>query len=177
MEHINQDELVNRAIGLSADAGYVDVIKLAKLLDINVFFATDESEDFNACIEKDLETKKYNILVNPTQPLERQRFSIAHELAHFVLHKDTLDKKGKLNRDPEDFMTKTEEDKADKLAAEILMPIPILQKYTEEIGLNKKEEIKRDIIEKIAIYFKVSRTVAVIKLRELKFFVPYVSFA
>lgn len=176
MDRITSINLVNRAIGISADTGgYVDVIKLAKLLDIDVFLGTNDNEDFHAKIEKDHETNRYNIVVNPTQPFERQRFSIAHELAHFVLHKSKLDELGRLNRD--DSLNKMQEDKADELAAEILMPTQLLEKYLKELGLDKKQEVKKNIIENVASYFKVSKTVAAIKLRELKFYVPFTSFA
>jgi len=177
VDAVKSYELVNRAIGLSEGVGYVDVIKLANNLGVDVFLSTNESENFNACIEKDSETNRYNIVINPAQPYERQRFSIAHELAHFTLHKNKLDELGKLNRDPDDVVTKTEESHADHLAAEILMPTQLVEKYTEEIGLNKDQEVKRVVIEKIASFFKVSKTVAAIKLRELKYFVPYTSFA
>lgn len=178
METINPTSLIDRAIGITADTtGYVDVIKLAQLLDIDVFLGTDSHEDFNAKIEVDPETKRYTIIVNPAQPFERQRFSIAHELAHFVLHKDTLDTLGSLNRAPGDIINKRQEQKADELAAEILMPTSLVEKYATEIGLDKKGEVKKNIIENVATYFIVSRTVAAIKLRELKYFVPFTSFA
>lgn len=178
MDTIKPAGLINQAIGITADTtGYVDVIKLAKLLDIDVFLGTNSNEDFNAKIELDKASKRYTIIVNPDQPFERQRFSIAHELAHFVLHRDLIDRFGSLNRDPDDIINKAQEQKADELAAEVLMPTLLLEKYTNELGLDKKEEIKKNIIEKVASYFRVSRTVAAIKLRELKFFVPFTSFA
>lgn len=177
MEQIATTDLINKAIALSEEKGYIDVTKLAKLYGIQVFLSTNESEDFNACIEYDNKTGEYRILVNPTQPYERQRFSIAHELAHYILHKEKLDREGRLNRSPEDQVNKTEDNKADKLAAEILMPTVLVEKYSEENNISKTQQITKEIIEKIASVFKVSKTVAAIKLRDLKFYVPFTSFA
>ncbi|HSX10071.1 MAG TPA: ImmA/IrrE family metallo-endopeptidase [Candidatus Saccharimonadales bacterium] len=173
-------EVINRAIGLSQGKGFIDVITLAKGYGIDVYLSNEkaeENEDFNACITYDKTTGKYAIYVNPKQPYERQRFSIAHELAHYFLHRDELIEAGELNRDPQDSLNREKDYKADKLAADILMPTPLVEEYIKDKEITKYTKFNKSIITKIADYFKVSRTVAAIRLRELKYFVPYISFA
>jgi len=81
-------DIINRAIGLSQGKGYIDIITLAKGYGIDVYLSperAEEDENFNACITYDKQTGKTKILLNPDQTHERQRFSIAHELAHYFL--------------------------------------------------------------------------------------------
>ncbi|HSW98082.1 MAG TPA: ImmA/IrrE family metallo-endopeptidase [Candidatus Saccharimonadales bacterium] len=178
MEPLTQTAIINRAIGLKEAEGYIDVIKLAKSYDIEIYLQNKTGdENFNACIERDPDTNGYKIFVNPQQPFERQRFSIAHELAHYVLHKGMLDTGEPLHRDPTDQANKTNEEKADSLAAEILMPKKFVEEYTDTESINKQTPLTKTVIVSIANLFKVSRTVAAIRLRSLNYFVPFISFA
>lgn len=64
----------------------------------------------------------YSIVVNATDPKVRKRFTVAHELGHFLLHRDRIG-----NRLVEDRMYRsglgdTREAEANKLAADLLMP-------------------------------------------------------
>ena len=64
------------------------------------------------------------ILVDKTEPPERQRFTAAHELGHYLLHRDSVG-----DRIAENFflhaegMTSTQEDEANEFANELLMPM------------------------------------------------------
>jgi hypothetical protein len=64
------------------------------------------------------------IYVNSLHPRNRQRFTLAHEIAHFVLHRDLID-----TGIHDDTMYRSEElqgyqeVQANRLAADILMPI------------------------------------------------------
>lgn len=178
MEPVTQSGLINRAIGLKQGDGYIDVIKLAKSYGIDIFLEKETGEgDFNACIKRNTDTNTYEIWVHPEQPLERQRFSIAHELAHFVLHKGKLDAKGQLNRDPDDAVNKSEEEKADLLAEKILMPEKFVEEYITKKHIDTAKPFTKETIDNVSNHFKVSRIVAAIRLRHLSYFVPYISFA
>jgi IrrE N-terminal-like domain len=70
----------------------------------------------------------FSIGVNATEHATRKRFSIAHEIAHFILHRHYLDN-GELVDDAmyRSQLSSQEESQANFLAAEILMPIPLIQ--------------------------------------------------
>jgi Zn-dependent peptidase ImmA (M78 family) len=173
-------DVINRAIGLSQGTGHIDIITLAKGYGIEVFLSPEraaQDKDFNACITYDKQTGKTAILLNPDQPHERQRFSIAHELAHYFLHRKELEEKGELNRDPHNVANREQDEKADKLAADMLMPEQLVEEFSKNNQITKTLKIDKSLVTKIAEYFKVSRTVAAIRLRDLKYFVPYISFA
>jgi Zn-dependent peptidase ImmA (M78 family) len=97
--------------------------------------------------------------VNKTHNPLRQRFSIAHELGHFVLghgmgntyREETVD----------DFFDKTDpqERDANLFASLILMPDAWVKKQVKKSGLE---------IDKLANIFKVSRQAMTIRLLELK---------
>jgi Zn-dependent peptidase ImmA (M78 family) len=177
MDPRTKSAILDRAVALRQAEGHIDVIKLAKTYGIEVYPENKEvGDDFNACIVHDKELNKYKILVNQNQPLERQRFSIAHELAHYILHPDKLAEVGRLNRGPGDNINKEEEEKADSLAAEILMPVIYVDEYTSSQRIDKNTPITKSAVLNMAEYFKVSRTVVAIRLRNLKYFVPFYSF-
>lgn len=66
----------------------VDVIRIANMNDIRVYEANLEN-NISGAIR--LENGKYEILVNSQDSDNRKRFTIAHELGHYFLHKDILE--------------------------------------------------------------------------------------
>jgi Zn-dependent peptidase ImmA (M78 family) len=70
----------------------------------------------------------YSITVNSNQSHQRKRFTAAHELAHYLLHRDLLNKRGHLDRlfspsRPDGSnLSPAHEVEANKMAAQILMP-------------------------------------------------------
>ncbi|HDR2793026.1 MULTISPECIES: ImmA/IrrE family metallo-endopeptidase [Enterobacter] len=106
------------------------------------------------------ENGSYIIRVNRHDVKERQRFTLAHEIAHFLLHKDRIGDgitddvlyRSKLS----DFM----EIQANRLAADILMPWDLIQPKLSEYARMKIEER----FEKIASDAQVSPTAIKIRL-------------
>ncbi|MFL4368773.1 ImmA/IrrE family metallo-endopeptidase [Enterobacter asburiae] len=106
------------------------------------------------------ENGSYIIRVNRHDVKERQRFTLAHEIAHFLLHKDRIGDgitddvlyRSKLS----DFM----EIQANRLAADILMPWDLIQLKLTEYARMKNEER----FEKIASDAQVSPTAIKIRL-------------
>ncbi len=114
------------------------------------------------------EDKKYIIRVNRFEKRERQRFTIAHEIAHFLLHRDLINKS-------EDGITDNVlyrsgaplsiEFEANRLAADIIMPLgAIKEKKTEFFGDNPVDE---NIIEHLAEIFEVSNAAMEVRLSQL----------
>lgn len=103
----------------------------------------------------------YQIVVNKYHSVSRKRFTLAHEFAHFVLHKDFLRQGNKfedsiLFRSSDDIRNKKEIE-ANQFAADLLMPKIIFE--TEIRNGNNK-------ISSLADFFKVSS--AAIKYRAFK---------
>lgn len=106
----------------------------------------------------------YLIRVNRHEARERQRFTIAHELAHFLLHKSVIDsspdgiKDNVLYRSGEPERIEYE---ANRLAADIVMPMALVQKVLQEEfdGI-----VTEATIESLAARFQVSKAAMEIRL-------------
>jgi Zn-dependent peptidase ImmA (M78 family) len=82
----------------------------------------------------------YCILVNAAHPNVRKRFTIAHELGHFLRHRDRI-----TNRLIDDKMYRsvlgtTKEKEANQLAADLLMPRKLVGEL-RAAGINTHEEL------------------------------------
>jgi hypothetical protein len=80
-----------------------------------------------------LEANRYKIKVNRYEPETRQRFTAAHELAHFFLHKDEI--RGGI---VDTVMYRSNlssilEAQANRLAADILMPVKLLEEQIDNL--------------------------------------------
>lgn len=114
------------------------------------------------------ESRAYEIHINGLNALVRQRFSIAHEIAHFVLHKKKLDEFGSIDRNGEHSLSREEESAADDLAAAILMPEQLVKK---EIPIT--QPLDEIMLDHLASKFKVSKMVVILRLKALEYMVPY----
>ena len=102
--------------------------------------------------------------VNTRTSRRRQRFTIAHEIGHLLLHEGTLivDHAVRVNwRDEGSGMaTDTEEIQANTFAAELLMPrelvINSLEEYIDEISKTNRAMSHEDLITSLAREFDVS---------------------
>lgn len=108
----------------------VDVLKLAKLNDIKVYEA-DLEKNISGAIRYDKETKKFEILINKNDSPVRQRFTIAHELGHFFLHKEILENE-KIHIDIMYRMPDEKEKEVDYFAGALLMNKILLEKMYDE---------------------------------------------
>ncbi len=102
------------------------------------------------------------ITVNSSEGEQRQRFTAAHELAHYLLHRDMLNN-GHLDRlfddseNPSDPFTPAHEVQANRFAAELLMP-ELLLKHKHEENISLKD---------LAKTFNVSKAAMKVRLRSL----------
>lgn len=101
----------------------VDLIGMARALKIDVDKNASFPDPKTSGSIKKLRDGTYLISVNGNHSDNRKRFTIAHELAHFLLHKDIIDRKGLVD----DAMyrsgaSREEEYQANRMAAELLMP-------------------------------------------------------
>ncbi len=117
-------------------------------------------------IERDGET--YKVVVNADEPVNRRRFTAAHELAHYLLHRDLMDHKGRAHRHTDVLfggeqpsgssrITRQHEIQANRLAAQILMPA---NRVKEMWAANQS-------VENLAHQLHVSRAAMEIRLKNL----------
>ncbi|MFH3946356.1 ImmA/IrrE family metallo-endopeptidase, partial [Acinetobacter baumannii] len=95
---------------------------------------------------------------------ERQRFTIAHELSHFFLHKAVIDsspegiKDNVLYRSGEPERIEYE---ANRLAADIVMPMPLVEQVLRD---EFNGVVTEATIESLAARFQVSKAAMEIRL-------------
>lgn len=136
----------------------VDVEGIATALGINVF-RTNLGPTISGSLMRNHPRKGvsgFSILVNSIDAPTRQRFTIAHELAHYILHRDLIetgvtDDTMYRSAELKDYL----ETQADKTAADILMPVRLVKNWA----------VRRNRISLLAAAFDVSPQSMGIRLR------------
>jgi len=148
-----EEKTFNILSELNIDApSQIDVLKIAEYLGVDAKPATLDSSISGLFVIK--EQKPY-IRYNENEAPQRQKFTIAHELGHFILHKDTplfVDKNETVLYRNLDSTTGEllKEKEANSFAASLLMPKKFIE---EEI---KKIPLGIDPIAYLSDIFKVS---------------------
>ena len=135
----------------------LDVIKLAEKININVEYV-DLADDLSGELFKDPETDHWFINVNRKHHVNRQRYTIAHEIAHFCLHRHL-----KYRFEDEIFFRGGESDdkeemEANNFASFILIP-------EQELKSKIRSGIRK--IEELAEIFEVSTLALRIRVKSL----------
>lgn len=102
----------------------------------------------------------FEIRVNKYEVPERQRFTVAHELAHFLLHRDSIGAGVVDSILYRSNLTSKKEVEANNLAAEIVMPRKFVAKELERLGGVSVPTIA----EELAALFKVSAPAMKVRL-------------
>lgn len=111
---------------------------------------------------------RYRVVVNQSEPEPRRRFTAAHELAHYLLHRDLMDDGTRMNRHTDRLCDDAVDDgvslfddhhevQANRLAAQIVMPTLLVRERFGE-GLSPAQ---------LAREFRVSKAAMEIRLRTL----------
>ena len=106
------------------------------------------------------------ITINSNESAQRQRFTAAHELGHFLLHRDLLRHEGHLDRlfgieqseNPVSPLKMKHEVQANRFAAELLMPSRLVKRYFAEYSGDAN---------RIAKQFEVSIAATNVRLKSL----------
>lgn len=110
------------------------------------------------------------ILVNSSDIPQRQRFTVAHELGHFLLHEgDTyVDKRARINfRDSRSGLALIQEEiEANQFAAALLMPQGWVLDEANRWLQKSPNSTDDEIIKSLARIFKVSRMAMEIRLAD-----------
>lgn len=136
-------------------AAPVPIIALAKALGFKVY-ASKELPDRMAGAIKLEEDKSYSIYVNLNFGRNRRRFTVARQIAHFILHKKYVCKGLADNERCSSAVGPVMDDKASTFAAELLMPTALLSRESSP------NESLKDMAEK----FKVSEALLAARLGE-----------
>lgn len=106
----------------------------------------------------------YLIRVNRHEARERQRFTIAHELAHYFLHRPIIDSSPDGIKDNVLYRSGAPERiefEANRLAADIVMPMALVEKVLQE---EFNGVVTEATIESLAARFQVSKAAMEIRL-------------
>lgn len=145
----------------------VPVEKIAERLGLDVRYAPFDGELSGALVRNDGECY---IGVNSLHSPNRRRFTIAHELGHYLLHegvKQHLDNDFRVNwrDDKSSKAVNPEEMEANRFAAELLMPAEFLVRDIERIENFDSESA----INLLARRYRVSREAMKIRLGNFGF--------
>lgn len=147
----------------------VDVKKLARLLGATVCPAHYDGELAGSVIRL---PGKIIIGVNSEQPQNRQRFTIAHELGHLLLHegkKVHLDERLRVNlrNTTSSLAIDPDEMEANQFAAELLMPEAFLEK--DMMTMVDLDPDSGNVIHDLARDYQVSEQAMTIRLVALRY--------
>jgi Zn-dependent peptidase ImmA (M78 family) len=110
------------------------------------------------------EENHYVIRVNRNEARERQRFTIAHELAHYLLHRQFIDSSPDGITDTVLYRSGASEQieyEANRLAADLVMPINLIKNKLKE---DFHGVVTEATIESLATSFGVSKAAMEIRL-------------
>lgn len=125
----------------------VDVVGIARELGLNVW-EMDLSPNISGKIFRDPVnggSSGFSIAVNSHEIPVRKRFTIAHEIAHYILHRQYLER-GDLIDDAmyRSGLSTAEETQANKFAAQILMPMLLIEALIKQ-GINGVEQLAEQL--------------------------------
>jgi len=83
----------------------------------------------------------YLIKVNKNDSARRQRFTVAHELAHYLLHRDQIGDGIEDDVLYRSTLTDTREAQANRLAADLLMPDVLVSEWIDKAKSLKVEDV------------------------------------
>ncbi|MEO3941672.1 ImmA/IrrE family metallo-endopeptidase [Paenarthrobacter nicotinovorans] len=105
------------------------------------------------------------VIINSKLPAALQRYTAAHEFAHFALHTEVFAFDGQLEvegRTPSGL-----ESEAQLFASHLLMPLPLMARAAKDVGLERGSDPNADQVYGIAGIAGVSFSAALVQLRNL----------
>ena len=145
----------------------VPIVKIASDVGLDIYETDEFHDNLSGSLKK--EGDKFVIYVNAKQSPKRKRFTIAHEIAHYFLHKDKIGTEHvdnvkqpapELHREDGVVMTQEQrhlEQEANELAADLLMPRDAFLREWE----------KATDVSEVAHAFKVSTSAATVRALKL----------
>lgn len=154
MEMATPIEIVGRFLNQAP----VDLAAMSRALGLNVVYSAVLPDDVSGKIER--KGDGYLVTVNARHPKRRQRFTLAHEIAHYVLHRDYI---GDGITDNAMYrsagLSDAVEQQANRYAADILMPAATMRRLYREGKMSFAQ---------MAEAFDVSTDAAKVRMRDLR---------
>jgi len=175
VRHKHIRALVNQLLEeLGIQTGPVPVDKVANALGVEVRWEPADP-DLSGFLVRDPKDRRAIIGVNSKHHKNRQRFTIGHELGHFLLHKgekvhvDSLDRAFEVKLRDEDSSTGTDSDEreANLFAAELLMPASFLKE--DLANLDTLDLFRQDVLKPLARKYGVSTEALTFRLANLNY--------
>jgi len=94
----------------------------------------------------------FEIKVNKYEMPERQRFTVAHEISHYLLHRNDIGSGVVDSIMYRSNLTSRKETEANRLAADIVMPATVVGRELDRLGGRRTDET----VETLASMFRVS---------------------
>lgn len=173
--------VVERLLANNAISGApVPLEKIAQILGV-VVRHTPTEDNLSGFLVRDSGNGRALIGINQNQPLNRQRFSIAHEIGHFLLHagqdvyvdgRTESGLKVSLRDDESSTGTNPEEIEANVFAAELLMPAVFLAEDIVSYGpldFMDDEEMLDGVLDSLAKKYQVSKQAITYRLVNLEY--------
>lgn len=155
---LSRVETPTETIARFTESAPVDVYGLAKALGLDVI-EEPMPDGASGSIHRDWFSGAYIVAVNSGHPRNRRRFTLAHEIAHYALHRDRIGDGINDDKLYRSGLPDALERQANQYAATILMPAPLVrQAYAQ--GKTTPVEL--------AAIFQVSPAVAEIRIKELR---------
>ncbi|WP_336969237.1 ImmA/IrrE family metallo-endopeptidase [Brevundimonas aurantiaca] len=130
----------------------VRVGALAEELGLRVFRSVLPPNVSGMIKPSDDEQGVYDIRINKFESPERQRFTLAHEIAHFLLHKTDIRAGVIDNIMYRSQLTSRKEAEANRMAADIVMPSAAVSAALKRAG----GVVNDDTVDRLAAQFRVS---------------------
>jgi len=152
----------------------ISVDRIAKKLGAKIRYSPMDNEELSGMIY--VKNEIPIIGVNSLHHPNRQRFTIAHELGHLVLHREVIEREVHVDTKFSGLMRDQKssdgyddiEIEANSFASELLMPSNIINKVIDDVIGNQVFDIESDpLIDKIASRFKVSKQAMYLRLQLL----------
>lgn len=125
------------------------------------------------------ESGRVLIGVNSTHAPTRQRFTIAHEVGHLLLHKGrpvVVDRLVRVNVNLRDGTSSKEEIEANAFAAELLMPRKLIASEIDRFLKRTRRVVPQELVDELASMFRVSPEAMSYRLENLGILDPNAGF-
>ena len=131
---------------------HVDVESLIRNLGLGLEPSADLPENISGHIAR--EQERYVVRANGREHEYRRRFTMAHELGHYVLHRTLLDQADGVNDSKlyrtdinapiyNSYITQIHEQQANSFAANLLMPADAVKTAHQELAADGRVSLKR----------------------------------
>ncbi len=173
---MRQSEVEKKAIEFCNDNGIdsypVEIIKICNNYGLKVFEEYLPRDVSGLIVVDDKIWQKYEtnqfILVNLADSAVRRRFTIAHELAHYILHRNGNKLYAHRDSDVEGVIKSSIEREANFFAANVLMPEKLIEEKVEDVKQGVGDKVPNFVLVKeISDYFAVSESAAEVRLKQL----------